>query len=63
MTISVVQSVVLLAKETEVLEENPPLSHFMRHKSNITWSELEMGPRGQNPANNCLRYSTASSMY
>jgi hypothetical protein len=34
-----------MAGETEVLGENLPQRHFVRHKSHFTRPELEPGPR------------------
>jgi hypothetical protein len=43
--ISVEQSVEWeLAGETEVLGENVPQNHFVRHKLHMTWLGLEPGP-------------------
>jgi hypothetical protein len=33
-----------LAGETEVLGEKLPQCHFVHHKFNMTWPELEPGP-------------------
>jgi hypothetical protein len=33
-----------LVGETEVLRENLPQRHFVRHKSDITWPGFELGP-------------------
>jgi hypothetical protein len=33
-----------LAGETEVLGGNLPQSHYVNHKSHITWPGLESGP-------------------
>jgi hypothetical protein len=43
MMMCVKQSMELLARETEILEENLPQSHFV-HKSHMTWHKLEPGP-------------------
>jgi hypothetical protein len=46
-----------LAGEAEILGENPPQCHFVRHKSHMTWPGLEPGP----PTTNRLSYGTAKS--
>jgi hypothetical protein len=32
-----------LARETEILGENPPQWHFVHHKFRMTWPEIETG--------------------
>jgi hypothetical protein len=50
-----------LAKETEVLGEDLPQRHFVRHKSYMIDPALNPGRRGGKPATNRLRYGADHS--
>jgi hypothetical protein len=49
-----------LAWDTEVLEDNLPQRHFVRHKSHMTSSGLNPGRRGGKPATKRLSYGAYS---
>jgi hypothetical protein len=50
-----------LAGGTEVLRENLPQCHFIRHKSHMTWPDLEskLGRHSGKVVTNCLSYGIA----
>jgi hypothetical protein len=52
-----------LAGKTEVLGENLPQCHFVHHKSNITYSRIKLGRRGEKPTINHVSYSTARDKF
>jgi hypothetical protein len=49
----------VLAGETEVLGENPPRRHFVRHKSHLLDPGANPGSRGGEPATNRFSYGAA----
>jgi hypothetical protein len=48
-----------LAGETEVLGENLPQRHFVRHKFHLPDAGWNPGRRGKKPGTNCLSYGAA----
>jgi hypothetical protein len=56
---SVHHSVECLAGETEVLRENLLQCRFVHHKSHMTLSGLQPGPRRWEATTNSLSYCTA----